>query len=77
MFMSFFILEGLKWPAIILSIALAHIHHVRAMVNAVNVLHITAEWGSTGMFSSPKPGKKLMTGQLKISTQIIKRHEKA
>jgi len=55
--MSFFILEGLKWPAIILSIALAHIHHVRAMVNAVNVLHITAEWGSTGMFLLQSRGK--------------------
>jgi len=44
-------------PAIILSIALAHIHHVRAMVNAVNVLHITAEWGSTGCFFS-KAGEK-------------------
>jgi len=47
------------------------------MVNAVNVLHITAEWGKYRDVSSPKPGKKLMTGQLKISTQIIKRHEKA
>ena len=67
------ILEGLKWLAIIPSIVLAHIHHVHAMANAVNVLHTTAEAEKCRDASFPNPEKKLTTGQLKIFIMIIKR----
>ena len=63
---------GLKWLAVILSLAHVHILRVHVAENAVNVFHITAEAEKFRDASSPKPVKRLMTGQLKISTGIIK-----
>jgi len=65
--------EGLKWLATIQSTAYVHIPHVHAMANAVNVLHITEKAEKCQGASFPKPVKRLMIGQLRIFTKIIKR----
>ncbi len=71
--MIIFIMEGLKWLAIIPLIVLAHMSHVHVMENAVNVLHIIAGVEKYQDVSFLNLEKKLMIGQLKISTMIIKR----
>jgi hypothetical protein len=68
-----FIPGCLKCLVTILLIALVHIPHVPIMANAVNALHITAEAGKRRDACFPNPVKELMTGQLRISTEIIKR----
>jgi len=56
-------LEGLKWLATIILIALVHIPHVHIMANAVNVLHITAEVVKYRDVSFQNPVKKLTIDQ--------------
>lgn len=49
------------------------IPHVLVMANAVNAFHITAEVAKCRDASFPYPVKKLMIGQSRISTRIIKK----
>jgi len=72
MVISILYLEGLKWVATIISIALAHTLHVHATANVVNVSHITAEAEKYQGVFFPNPVKKLMTGRLRTCSGIIK-----
>lgn len=66
-------MEGLKWLVTTLSNALVHIVHVRVMANVANALHIIAKVEKFQDAFFPKLVKRLMTGQLRISTKIIRR----
>ena len=65
-------MEGLEW-LVTISNALVHISHVLVMANVVHALHITAEVEKYQDASFPHLAKRLMIGQLKIFTEIIKR----
>jgi len=63
MVISILYLEGLKWVATIISIALAHTFHVHATANVVNVLHITAEVEKCRDASFQNPVRRLTIDQ--------------
>jgi len=65
-------MEGLKWLVTLPFNVLVHILHVHVMENAVNVLNITVETEKYLDVSFQNLVRKLMIGQLKISTVIIK-----
>ena len=54
----------------------AHIPHAPVTANAVNAFPITAEWGRCRDASFLRQVKEAMTGQLRISTETIKRADK-
>ena len=73
MYRSIYSMEVIKWLATIGLNALVHILHVPVTENAASACYITAGAGKCRAASFPRRAKRPMTGQLKISTGIIKK----